>query len=67
MSAPSPTDAQVAAASELIVASGARANVEARLTTLLSEANAALDAAPFKGPGVETLRWLARRLAVRSS
>lgn len=67
MSAPTPTDEQVAAASELIVSSGARANVEARLAKLLEEANAALDAAPFEGPGVDTLRWLARRLAVRSS
>ncbi len=67
MNAEAPTDAQVAAASELIVSSGARKNVEERLTTLLARANAALDAAPFEGPGVETLRWLARRLAVRSS
>ncbi|MEM9074178.1 MAG: polyprenyl synthetase family protein [Myxococcota bacterium] len=67
MNAETPTDAQVAAASELIVSSGARANVEARLETLLGEANSALDKAPFDGIGVETLRFLAQRLAVRSS
>ncbi len=65
MAASVPTDAQVAAASELIISSGARQNIETRLTTLLEQANNALSAAPFDGPGVETLRWLAERLAIR--
>lgn len=65
MAAGEPSDAQVAAASELIISSGARKNVETRLTTLLDQAKAALKAAPFKGQGVETLEWLAERLAIR--
>ena len=65
MAAASPTDAQVAAAAELIISSGARKNVETRLTTLLEKAKAALKAAPFEGQGVETLAWLAERLAIR--
>lgn len=65
MAAREPSDAQVAAASELIISSGARANVEARLMTLLEQAKSALKAAPFDGPGVQSLAWLAERLAIR--
>ena len=67
MAAEAPTDAQVEAASKLIIACGARANVEARLRSLLDQAHGALESAPFDGPGVAVLKHLAERLALRKS
>lgn len=55
------------AASALLVSSGAKANVEARLKTLLAAAHGALEGAPFSAEGVTLLKAVADRLAVRSS
>ena len=55
------------AASALLVSSGAKANVEARLKTLLAAAHGALEGAPFSPEGVGLLKAVADRLAVRSS
>lgn len=60
------SEAEIAAASELLITSGARANVEARLTQRLDEAKAALGSAPLNEEGKQRLRVLADRLAVRS-
>ncbi len=61
----SPTEAQVAAAAKLIVDCGARTKVETRLEKLLGDAHQALDNSPFDGPGVDVLRYVAERLAIR--
>lgn len=64
---PGPSDADVAAASELLITSGAKANVEARLEKLHQQAIDALADAPFGEDGKELLRFLAGKLAKRNS
>jgi geranylgeranyl diphosphate synthase type I len=59
------TDADVAAATELIVRSGARKNVEQRLERLLDDAKAALDHASLADIGRSMLRQIAGALAIR--
>jgi geranylgeranyl diphosphate synthase type I len=59
------SDAEVAAAAELLVRSGARRNVEQRLATLLERACAALDNGCLLDPGRSMLRELAGALAIR--
>jgi len=65
MQAEAPHDADVAAAMELIVSSGAKKNVEDRLETLLAQAISVLEDAPLDDLGVATLKHVADRLAVR--
>ena len=65
--AESPTDAEVAAAVELIVSSGAKANVEQRLRDRLEQAQVALGAAPLDKDGVAVLDFVAQKLALRSA
>lgn len=60
-----PSADQVGAATELLVRSGIRAQVEERLSELLGKAHAALDAAPFGADGVAVLRFVADKLAIR--
>ena len=67
MSAKTPSETLISAASELIVTSGAKSNVERRLQTRLDEADETLKKAPFHPKGVEKLRWLSQRLVVRSA
>ena len=52
-------------AREALIASGARQRVEARLAELVREATQSLAGAPLRAPGVDMLRELADRLAVR--
>jgi geranylgeranyl diphosphate synthase type I len=59
------SDEHVAAATELIVKSGARRNVEQRLAALLDQACAALDAGALVDPGRSMLREIAGALAIR--
>lgn len=59
------TDEDVAAATELIVQSGARKNVEQRLSALLDQACAALDGGALVDPGRAMLREIAGALAIR--
>ncbi|MEM1413423.1 MAG: polyprenyl synthetase family protein [Myxococcota bacterium] len=67
MSGSDRSEATLAAAGRLLIESGAKANVEARLQELLAAAHGALDAAPFSAEGVTLLKGIADRLAVRSS
>jgi geranylgeranyl diphosphate synthase type I len=60
------SDEAVAAASELLVRCGARADTEARIGALLAQAKRSLEDAPLHEPGVSMLRELADRLAVRN-
>ena len=59
------TDQEVAEATELLVRSGARRNVEKRLADLLDLAKAALDSGPLADPGRAMLREIAGALAIR--
>lgn len=59
------SDAEVAAVTELFVKSGARKNVEQKLTTLLDQACAALEGGVLADPGRSMLRELAGALAIR--
>ncbi|WP_053231094.1 polyprenyl synthetase family protein [Sandaracinus amylolyticus] len=59
------TDADVAAATELFVKSGARKNVEQRLARLLDQACSALEGGTLLDPGRTMLRDLAGMLAIR--
>ncbi|MBX3251506.1 MAG: polyprenyl synthetase family protein [Myxococcales bacterium] len=61
------SDVEAAAAAELLVTSGAKANVEARLRELHAAATAVLDAAPLDPRGAEVLRHVADKLALRTS
>ncbi len=62
-----PTEIEVAAAAELLVTSGAKANVEARLRTLHAQATRVLETAPLDPEGVAVLRHVADKLALRTS
>jgi geranylgeranyl diphosphate synthase type I len=62
---PEATDDEIAAATELLVSSGARRNVEQRLGALLEQATAALDRGPLVDPGRAMLREIAGALAIR--
>ena len=59
-------EALIAAAAELLISSGAKANIEKRLRTRADEAKAALDGAPIDGAARTILEGLADRLALRS-
>lgn len=59
------SDAEVAAATELMVRSGARKNVEGRLAGLLDQACGALDGGALLDPGRGMLRQIAGALAIR--
>ncbi|MDQ3034121.1 MAG: polyprenyl synthetase family protein [Myxococcota bacterium] len=59
------TDEDVAAATELFVQSGARKNVEQRLSSLLDQACTALDGGALVDPGRAMLREIAGALAIR--
>lgn len=59
------TDEEVAAATELFVRSGARKNVEQRLSELLERAQAALEGGGLADPGRSMLREIAGALAIR--
>ena len=59
-------DAAVAEAAELLVSCGARRAVEDRLASLLDASNAALEGAPLDPAGMQVLRGVADKLAVRS-
>ncbi len=61
------TDAQLAAASELLVTSGIRAHVEGRLSALVADAEAALVEPALGDEGRALLRDLAKVLAHRSA
>ena len=62
-----PADTDIAAAMELMVSSGAKANVEARLDQLLTAAKASLKDAPLSDEGKVLLAQVADKLAYRSS
>jgi geranylgeranyl diphosphate synthase type I len=62
-----PSEAEVAAAAELLVTSGAKANVEKRLHELHAKATAVLESAPLDREGVAVLRHVADKLALRTS
>ncbi|MDD9937801.1 MAG: polyprenyl synthetase family protein [Myxococcales bacterium] len=59
------SDAEVARATEALLASGARERVENRLDQLLDEARAALDASPLTDAGVALLTDLIERIGRR--
>lgn len=59
------SDTDIAAATKLLVDSGARKSVEARLETLYQSANAALEGAGLIEPGVTMLRELAEAIVRR--
>lgn len=59
------TEEDIASAAELIVTSGAKANVEARLTALIADAKAAIDGDALDAAGAVYLRHVADKLAIR--
>ena len=61
------SDADVAAARELLVTSGVRAAVESRLAALLARAKASLESPNLSAPGRDMLVGLADLIAARSS
>lgn len=63
---PGASDADVARGAELIVSSGARANVERRLAALLQEAEAARAGGPFTDVGARMLSDVSAALTERS-
>jgi geranylgeranyl diphosphate synthase type I len=63
----SASEAEVAAASELLVSAGVRAHVEARLSALVTQADAALAAPALSQEGRRLLSGLAKVLAHRSA
>lgn len=59
------TDAEIAEATDVLIASGARERLEARMDGLLKQADAALGGAPLTPNGTGVLRTLAQSLVQR--
>lgn len=60
------SDEEIARATELLVTSGARAQVERRLDELVRETHRAIDEGPFDEGGAQLLRDVSDKLTVRS-
>ncbi len=66
LESPDPSDADVQAATQLVIDCGAKARVESRVKARLEEALAPLDGSPLHAGGVRRLKDIAHKLAIRT-